>query len=63
MPGLAGTLIFTPCPGTREATLEGALLALKQAGAAGVITLMPHNELAANGAAQIAQQCQGLALA
>lgn len=63
VPGLAGALIFTPCPGTRETTLEQALLALQQAGAAGVITLMPHNELAANGAEQIAQQCQALALA
>ncbi|UFQ95873.1 tyrosine-protein phosphatase [Pseudomonas wenzhouensis] len=63
VPGLAGALIFTPCPGTRETTLEAALLALKQAGAAGVITLMPYNELAANGAEQIAQQCQALDLA
>ena len=63
VPGLAGTLIFTPCPGTRETTLEDALLALKQAGAAGVITLMPYNELSANGAEQIGQQCQALALA
>ena len=63
VPGLAGALIFTPCPGTREATLEQALLALKQAGAAGVITLMPHSELAASGAGQIAQQCQALDLA
>nr|WP_256834616.1 cyclin-dependent kinase inhibitor 3 family protein [Pseudomonas oleovorans] len=63
VPGLAGTLIFTPCPGTRETTLEDALLALKQAGAAGVITLMPYNELSANGAERIAQQCQALDLA
>ena len=63
VPGLAGGLIFTPCPGTRETTLEQALLALQQAGAAGVITLMPHSELAANGAEQIAQQCHSLDLA
>lgn len=63
VPGLAGALIFTPCPGSRDTTLEEALLTLKQAGAAGVITLMPYSELAANGAGQIAQQCQALALA
>lgn len=63
VPGLAGSLIFTPCPGTRETTLEEALLALKQAGASGVITLMPDSELSANGAEQIAQRCQALDLA
>lgn len=63
IPGLPGKLIFTPCPGTRDTTLDEALLALKQAGASGVITLMPHGELAANGAEQIAQHCQALELA
>ena len=63
VPALAGALIFTPCPGTRDTTLEEALQALQQAGASGVITLMPHGELAANGAEQIARQCQALDLA
>lgn len=62
IPGLAGKLIFTPCPGTRDASLEEALRALKHAGADAVISLMPHAELAANGAEQIARQCQALDL-
>ena len=56
IPGIPGKLIFTPCPGTKDTSLEVALVALKQAGASAVITLMPQNELAANGASAGAQQ-------
>ncbi|MBB2496605.1 cyclin-dependent kinase inhibitor 3 family protein [Aquipseudomonas ullengensis] len=63
IPGLPGTLLFTPCPGTRETSLDAALTTLQQAGATAVITLMPHSELAANGTAQIAEHCQALNLA
>ncbi|HBP6526513.1 TPA: protein phosphatase [Pseudomonas aeruginosa] len=62
IPGIPGKLIFTPCPGTKDTSLEDALAALKQAGAAAVITLMPQSELTANGAEQIAQHCQTLGL-
>lgn len=57
-----GKLIFTPCPGTRETSLQEALATLQEAGAAGVISLMPQAELAANGVEQIAAQCQALGL-
>ena len=63
IPGLPGKLIFTPCPGTRDTPLDEALRALKQAGAAAVITLMPQAELAANGAEHIARHCEALGLA
>ncbi|HFH3086303.1 TPA: cyclin-dependent kinase inhibitor 3 family protein [Pseudomonas aeruginosa] len=62
IPGIPGKLIFTPCPGTKDTSLEEALAALKQAGASAVITLMPQSELAANGAEQIAKHCQALDL-
>lgn len=62
IPGLAGKLIFTPCPGTKESSLEQALSVLKEAGAAAVISLMPHHELTTNGAEQTAEQCQALGL-
>ncbi|GAB6387651.1 cyclin-dependent kinase inhibitor 3 family protein [Stutzerimonas marianensis] len=62
IPGIPGKLIFTPCPGTRDTSLEEALVALKQAGASAVITLMPQRELATNGAELIARHCQALDL-
>jgi protein-tyrosine phosphatase len=63
IPGMNGKLLFTPCPGTKGSSLADALTALKQAGAAGVITLMPQSELDANDAGQIAEQCEALGLA
>ena len=63
IPGIPGKLIFTPCPGTKDTSLAAALAALKRAGASAVITLMPQNELAANGAEHIARHCEALGLA
>ncbi len=39
-------LIFTPCPGTRDATLEDAVKTLADAGAKTLVTAMPMAELA-----------------
>lgn len=39
-------LIFTPCPGTQETSLEGAVKTLAEAGATALITAMPMVELA-----------------
>lgn len=39
-------LIFTPCPGTRDTTLDGAVKSLAEAGATALITAMPMAELA-----------------
>lgn len=63
IPDIPGNLIFTPCPGTKGTSLADALVALKQAGAAGVVTLMPQSELDINNAGQIAEQCEALGLA
>ncbi|AOE85139.1 cyclin-dependent kinase inhibitor 3 family protein [Pseudomonas sp. TCU-HL1] len=60
---LPGKLIFTPCPGTRDSSLDEALETLKQAGASAVITLMPLSELNANGVDRIAEHCEQLELA
>ncbi|MDH4608673.1 cyclin-dependent kinase inhibitor 3 family protein [Pseudomonas sp. BN102] len=62
IPALQGKLIFTPCPGTKDTSLDEALVTLQQAGASAVITLMPPIELAANGVEAIAQHCQQLGL-
>ena len=53
IPGHAGRLIFTPCPGTKDSSLGSALSTLQQAGAAAVLTLMPTAELAQNGAGEL----------
>ena len=53
----SGALIFTPCPGTKGATLKESLAQLKAAGAEAVITLMPADEMASNGVAQLPAAC------
>lgn len=57
-----GTLIFTPCPGTKDTTVAEAVATLKDAGARSLITLMPEDELARFAAECLPDQCatQGL---
>ena len=57
-----GTLMFTPCPGTKGVSLSDSLGQLKAAGAAAVITLMPTHELEQNDAAHIGAICEELGL-
>lgn len=57
-----GTLMFTPCPGTKGVSLSDSLGQLKAAGAAAVITLMPTHELEQNDAAHIGVICEELGL-
>ncbi len=57
VPGCAGQLIFTPCPGSKGSSLDEALGTLQAAGAEAVITLMPAEELARNEATQLPQLC------
>lgn len=40
-----GSLIFTPCPGTKGIDLQTSITQLKQAGAMAVITLMTDEEM------------------
>ncbi|UTW10891.1 cyclin-dependent kinase inhibitor 3 family protein [Marinobacterium rhizophilum] len=55
---IRGQLIFTPCPGTRETSLDDALDTLKAAGASALLTLMPAEELARNQAENLPEQCK-----
>lgn len=57
IPQRPGRLIFTPCPGTRDASLNEALASLKAAGAQAIITLMPNAELTSNSAADLPAIC------
>lgn len=60
--GAVAHLIFTPCPGTKDASIDEALSTLKAAGARAVVTVMPDEELAANEAGDLGarSQAQGL---
>lgn len=61
-PAFSGQLLFTPCPATKNSSLADAVTTLKQAGAAGIITLMADAELAENAAAEIGQVSQRMGL-
>lgn len=50
-------LIFTPCPGTKEATLEDSIVTLKQAGTSMLLTLMFNEEMERNQAQDLPQVC------
>ena len=56
-------LIFTPCPGTKETSLEDAVSQLKQAGTQMLVTLMFDEEIAKNNAELLPMVCarQGIA--
>jgi len=56
--GTGGALIFTPCPGTKGASLKELLAQLKAAGAEAVITLMPDDEMASNGVTELPAACR-----
>ena len=56
--GTGGALIFTPCPGTKGASLKESLAQLKAAGAEAVITLMPDDEMASNGVTELPAACR-----
>ncbi|MCQ8879124.1 dual specificity protein phosphatase family protein [Pseudoalteromonas shioyasakiensis] len=50
-------LIFTPCPGTKQASLEESVLTLKQANTSMVLTLMYDHEIAQNNIQQLPNLC------
>jgi len=50
-------IIFTPCPGTKEATLIESILTLKEAGSSMLITLMFDEEMAINNADSLPSEC------
>lgn len=56
-------LIFTPCPGTKEASLQASLKTLKEAGAEAVVTMMPDAELSEFKADSLPAECEAIDLA
>ena len=57
-----GGLIFTPCPGTKDASLSDSLAQLKAAGAEALITVMPNQEMVRNGVADLPEACRNTGL-
>lgn len=57
-----GTLIFTPCPGTKGVSLSDSVAQLKTAGAVAIITLMPQQELKQNNADGLDAICNELGI-
>ena len=55
-------LVFTPCPGTKEASLPDALKTLQAAGADAVVTMMPDAELGEFKADAMPAECAALGL-
>lgn len=57
IPGHAGRLLLTPCPGTKGTGISEALSTIESAGAQLLITLMPDAELATNQADDLSARC------
>ncbi len=53
-----GALLFTPCPGTKDADLASSLAQLKEAGATAIVTVMPDAEMAEAGAQELPEVCR-----
>lgn len=56
-------LIFTPCPGTKGASVSDSIHALKAAGAEIVVTMMTQHELVEHQADTIPALCEELGMA
>lgn len=53
-----GALLFTPCPGTKDADLASSVAQLKAAGAAAIVTVMPDAEMAEAGVPELPEVCR-----
>ncbi|WP_371379134.1 tyrosine-protein phosphatase [Thalassotalea aquiviva] len=52
------SIIFTPCPGTKEANLEDSVTQLKQAGATMILTMMYDEEMQRNNIQLLPELCK-----
>lgn len=53
-----GSILFTPCPGTKDVDLATSLDQLKQAGAVAIVTLMQGEEMERHGVQALPELCQ-----
>jgi len=57
-----GSILLTPCPGTKDAGLQLSLEQLQKAGAKAVLTLMPNDEMERNGVLDMPVICKKLGM-
>lgn len=55
-------LLFTPCPGTKEQSLQDSLHTLKAAGTDVLITMMPSEEMVKNDVTAMPELCDELGI-
>jgi len=53
-----GEIILTPCPGTQNSSVAAAIDTLKEAGVAGLLTLMSTEELKENAVEELPEVCR-----
>ncbi|BCE03114.1 protein-tyrosine phosphatase family protein [Marinicellulosiphila megalodicopiae] len=59
-PDHLGSLLLTPCPGTKDIGLKQSLVELKNAGASAVLTLMLESEIYELGVTELKTLCEEL---
>ncbi|UPR52085.1 cyclin-dependent kinase inhibitor 3 family protein [Vibrio cyclitrophicus] len=57
-----GALILTPCPGTKEATLDASLAQLKEQGVKAIVTALDDHELASKDVAALGEKTHALGM-
>ncbi|MEZ9153767.1 cyclin-dependent kinase inhibitor 3 family protein [Vibrio sp. 10N.286.52.E2] len=57
-----GALVLTPCPGTKEATLDASLAQLKEQGVEAIVTALDDHELASKDVAALGEKTRALGM-
>jgi protein-tyrosine phosphatase len=57
-----GALVLTPCPGTKEATLDASLAQLKEQGVEAIVTALDDHELASKDVAALGGKTRALGM-
>ncbi len=55
-------LVLTPCPGTKEASLDDSLAQLKEQGVTVIVTALDNHEMAEAGVAELGEKAQALGI-
>ena len=57
-----GALVLTPCPATKEATLDASLAQLKEQGVEAIVTALDDHELASKDVAALGEKTRALGM-
>lgn len=55
-------LVLTPCPGTKEASLDDSLAQLKEQGVTVIVTALDNHEMAEAGVTELGEKAQALGI-